>query len=160
MDSLHDFADDVSALSVAVQATVAGLAQDPDRRQLRSLRAALAGYAGDVAELRADMDATDIRDTLAHEWPEDVIRAWQLERRSRRAFVQMAASIRAADEVAEQLERGARLRQYVTRSGDTWQSVAARLLGDWREWPRLVQANNGDPASLPVGTVLVVPERR
>lgn len=159
MDSLRTFVADTTALSGAVQATVSGLAADPDVRQLRGLRASLAGYSGDVKALRADLDATDIRDTLAHEWPEDVIRAWQLERRSRRALVHAAASIRAADDVAEALERGARLRQYVTRSGDTWQSVAARLLGDWREWPRLVEANDGDPAALPAGTVLVVPRR-
>lgn len=159
MESLRAFVTDATALSGAVQATAGALAVDPDVRQLRGLRAALAGYSGDVRRLRADLDGGDIRDALAHEWPEDVIRAWQLERRSRQALVQAAVQIRAADDVAEALERGARLRQYVARSGDTWQSVAARLLGDWREWPRLVEANDGDPSVLPAGTVLVVPRR-
>lgn len=132
---------------------------DPSARQLRHLRATLSGYAADVRSLRDDLDANDIRDILAFEWPEDVIRAWQLERRTRRALVQVGEQLRQVDAVAETLERGAEADRYVTKSGDTWQGVAARLLGDWREWPRLVAANGGDPATLPPGTILTVPER-
>lgn len=51
------------------------------------------------------------------------------------------------------------VRKHTVRSGDTLQSIAARLMGDWRQWPRIAETNDLDPASsLTVGTELTIPE--
>lgn len=52
-----------------------------------------------------------------------------------------------------------RVRKHIVRSGDTLQSIAATLLGDWREWARIADANSLDPAApLTVGGELIIPE--
>lgn len=51
------------------------------------------------------------------------------------------------------------VRKHIVHSGDTLQSIAARLMGDWRHWPKIADTNNLDPASpLTVGAELVIPE--
>ncbi len=93
--------------------------------------------------------------------PDSVIALWKWERSTRRAFVGLDDAARKTAEVARLLEEGAGPVLVVARSGDTLQSLAARHLGDWRAWPRLLEANPGlAPGAVPSGTVLQVPRRR
>lgn len=161
--SLFDVRDDVQAIAAGARTAAADLdailaAGSATTQQVRNLRATIAGLDGDARTVRASLDDTDVRDLLSHERAEDVIALWRWERGTRHALIVVERRLQEADDVAELLELGTRDRTYVVRTGDTWQGIAAQLLGDWQEWPRLVQANGGDPGALTRGTVLFIPE--
>jgi len=165
LDSLRELAEDVGDLVdgvTAAQAQVATALQTGTvtTQQIRGLRASVAGLQADAREVRGALDPVDVRDYLTHERGADVIGLWTWERESRHQLLVVEQRLREVDEAAEDLEFGARQRVRVVRSGDTWQSLAQELLGDWREWARLVEANGLDYDSLDSGTVLVIPERR
>lgn len=47
--------------------------------------------------------------------------------------------------------------EFVT--GETLSGLAHRYYGDWREWRFIADTNNiSDPRSIPVGTILIIPE--
>lgn len=127
----------------------------------QSLAATTAGVIGDCRALLAEMDTT-IAETLAPTGdPASVIALWEWRRLTRRDVVLLLGEARGIQDLALDLVAGQRRKVVVTRQGDTLQRVAARELGDWREWPRLLAANpDVDPGELPSGLSLVIPERR
>ena len=129
-------------------------------RDMKQLVADLAGCATDISDFRDSLDSWRAIDALVYDDGETLIDLWTWERGLRSSLVDAQSSIQEIQELAGELASGKSERVYVVRSGDTWQSIAQVELGDWREWPRLVAANSGDPSTLTGGTVLKIPKRR
>lgn len=75
-------------------------------------------------------------------------------------LIRMVGQLQEAAEAAA-VVRGSLLTQargYIVRTGDTFQSIAARHYGDWQRWPLIATANQMNPAAeLPVGLYLTIP---
>lgn len=128
-------------------------------RDLRYLQASIAGERTDLRALRRRLDGTDVTLSLAVQTGERIIALWAWERGLRNALLPVEAGLRDTAAAARELERGRALKTYVVRAGDTLQGIAARFLGDWREWTRLLEANGlGGTAIIP-GMVLTIPEK-
>lgn len=127
---------------------------------LNNLRATLTEARSSLRDARNDLDETDVSTFQLHARADRTIALWKWERSLRRVLVLVDAQIRVVDDLAESLAFGVRRKVYVVRSGDTLQIIAARQLGDWQEWPRIVEANGIAPGTLTVGTVLTIPEKR
>ena len=164
-DSLLDIRDDVVAVTDGVTAatgnvTAALLTGTATHAQLGSLRAALTGYRADIDAIRADLDATDVEDFLLYDDGAVLIRLWAWERAVRNALIVLAPKVRAAETVAVRLVAGSTREVYVSKSGDTLQSIAAKFLGNWREWPKIADANGITAGALASGTRLVIPPKK
>jgi hypothetical protein len=157
-EDLLDFSTNLRAVLERGRAVLdAGTSTDRDMKQLE---ADLQGCAGDIRDFRVDLDAWRAIDSLVYDDGEALIALWTWERDLRAALVDALASIQEIQRLAGEIAVGRGETIYVSKSGDTWQSVAADQLGDWKEWPRLVATNSGDPATLAGGTVLTIPVRR
>lgn len=143
----------INALQSVLQANAA------TSRDVRNIRASLTGYRADLATLRVTMDVTDVVDTLIVDTADRRIGLWKWERGLRHNLVVLSGNLLEAETVAEQLELGIKRTVYAVRSGDTLQSIAARELGDWREYKRLAEANGIPVGTLEVGQVLVIPAK-
>ncbi|MCI0347513.1 MAG: LysM peptidoglycan-binding domain-containing protein [Chloroflexi bacterium] len=164
-DSLLDFRDAGETIAAGVAETIAGIegalrGGTYTARQLGNLRASLTGYRDDIVDLRAELDDTDVADFQLYEDGAVTIRLWQWERALRHSLVVLAPQVRAAETVATRLVAGRADQVYVSRSGDTLQRIAARFLGDWREWTRIADANGLGAGELPSGSTIVIPPRR
>lgn len=133
----------------------------PSEGELEALRASLQGVLDDLRSLVRDLDQVDELAFLLVDDGRRTVQAWQWRRRSRRALLQFIGLARRALDVARELVGGQHRRVVVSREGDTLQRIAARELGDWQAWPRLLAANPDlEPGTLAPGTSLVVPEKR
>lgn len=133
----------------------------PSGVDLQDLRGTLEGLSTDTRSLVRDLDAIDELDFALVQDGARTIRVWSWRRLTRSALVAFGGQVRQLSAVAAELAGGLRRKVVVSREGETWQSIAARELGDWREWSRLLAANPTiDPGTLNPGTTLVVPERR
>jgi nucleoid-associated protein YgaU len=164
-DSLLDIRDDVTDLTASLVAAFATVRTTlatgtATNAQLSALRADLTGYRGDLAAIRVDLDATDVADFQLYDDGAVLIGLWTWERDTRHELALLAPKVRAAETVAVRLVAGATREVYVTRSGDTLQKLAARFLGDWKEWPRIAEANGLDGGALESGTRLIIPPKR
>lgn len=148
------------AVAVVAQARTTLQAGGVSLTTIGNLRATLTEVRSSLRSVRDDLDATDVTAFQFRERADRDIALWAWERGLRRALIRVDAQIRIVDELAETLALGVRRKVYVVKSGDTLQMIAARQLGDWRDWPRLVEANGIAPGTLTVGTVLTIPERR
>lgn len=160
--SLVAAVDDLAERFRATSALVEGmLGAVPRADQLEAVRGALAGYEVEIRALLRDLDPHDeIADWLLVEEGARTIAMWRWRRQTRSALVAVWGRVHATAAVAGEL-RGTRDRVVVVRDGDTWQSIAQRELGGWREWPRLLEANPGLSAgALTSGTSIVVPNLR
>ena len=133
----------------------------PSRLELEDIRATLQGTIDDARFLLRDLDAVDELDFLPIGDGRRTIELWRWRRSSRREMLRFLGLARNAQVIAAELAGGQRDQVVIAREGDTWQSIAARHLGDWREWPRLLEANPTlEPGVLPAGTSMIVPELR
>lgn len=130
-------------------------------QQLEALRRTLAGVMDNTRALMDDLDALDPVTLITVPDGSRTIDAWIWQRTTRFAILDVHRLARELDgEAAEQI-RGANARIVLVREGDTWQTIAARTLGDWTEWPRLVAANPGASVSAPaIGSTLLIPDPR
>ena len=106
------------------------------------------------------MDTVDTAALLRFSTADRKLTVWRWERRGRSGAHALREYLRRAKDVASVLEKGKRRQLHVVRSGETYQSIAAQHLGDWREWPRIVEANDAEPGAPTTGAVLIIPERR
>lgn len=129
-------------------------------RQLQHVIATLAGLLEDLADIRTDLDALDVTDLQLLPDAKDTIILWTWERGVRRELVRLNARIRQVQATASSLVTGQDSQTHVVRSGETLQTIAAKHLGDWREWPRIAALNKLAPGQPASGTVLTIPPRR
>jgi len=164
--SLRDVEAELSVIAGALSPVLGELAavlpsgQATDA-QLGRLDTSLETACDDLRTLR---DAVGALDVAAYQFGDDAadrlgLWGWQVDTVSTlRAVTDQALQAQA---VIGQLREGLRPQVYEVRSGETLQSIAQAVLGDWREWERLLDANGLDPAAvLQPGTALVIPEKR
>lgn len=165
VESLHDLAADATtaiagarAASEAARATLTAGSYTP--ASLNNLRATLTGHRADLRAIRSDLDASDVASFQHRARADRSIALWAWERSTRRTLLRVEDQLRRAEDLADLVALGVRRVVYVVRHGDTLQSIAAKHLGDWREYPRIVEANGLTPGALTPGTVLTIPEKR
>jgi nucleoid-associated protein YgaU len=166
MPSLLDMRDSAETIAGGVETAQARVAEllrtgRAAPADVRHLAAELRGQEEAVRVLRRQVDNTDVAAQLVHDRADLVLTTWRWERGLRRSLVALAGQLRAVVTSASALERGRDRRVVIARSGDTLQRIAQRALGDWREWPRLLDANPGlDPGTLTPGTEITIPAKR
>lgn len=162
--AIRDFEAEVgsilTAASSAATAARAAFGAAGTRRALSNVRSTLSGLRSDILGARDDLDATDITSLVRYQDGEDLIRLWRWERELRRSLVRLDGHMRVLEAVVVNALEARADKVYVVRSGDTLQSIAARELGDWREWTRLAEVNGLAPGALTSGTHLRIPPRR
>ena len=153
----------VARYTVAVEAISPDLeANTQTQQQVRNLEATMTGLVGDVRRLRTDLDTTDTATLLltAND-AERLLAVWTWERETRSAVQGFVFGVIESADIAKELNEGSDRATVTTRAGDTLQSIAARELGNFAEWPRILDANPGLlPGTLAAGTVLILPEKR
>lgn len=152
-------AEDLAPVLVELQ-TVLGSGSASDG-QLGRLDTALEAARDDTRTLRDAVGSVDVADYQIGSDAGDrlCLWGWQVDTVSKlRQLTDAALQSQAA---VAQFRGGSQTTTHEVRAGETLQSIAAARLGDWREWHRLVDANDLDPAEvLAPGTVLVIPEKR
>ena len=162
LSEIRDAATDIAERATAAQsAIVAALTADAVTAQdLGALDATLVGIGADIRAARADLDAIDITEEQLYDDAAVTLALWSWERGLRHQLGVIGGAMFDADQEAKDLLSGLTRKVYVVRSGDTLQGVAARFLGDWREWPRIAEANGLAPGQPAAGTQLVIPPKR
>ncbi len=162
--AIRDFEAEVGTLLTGISGVVAtartALGATGTRRALSNVRSTLSGLRADILSARDDLDATDITDLVRYQDGEDLIRLWQWERGLRRRLVRLDRRLRVAEAVVVNALEARADKVYIVRSGDTLQTIAARQLGDWREWTRLADVNGLGAGALTAGTQIRIPPRR
>ncbi|MEQ1494498.1 MAG: LysM domain-containing protein [Novosphingobium sp.] len=164
-DSALDAVSEVEALQaqfdIAVAAATAADGAEISPADALSVVAGLDGVRQDGRAVLADLDTTQEEDILVVQDANVLIQLWLWRRNTRKSMMAALGRCRELSDIAYELVQGKRQKVIVTRQGDTLQRIAARELGDWREWPRILDANPGlAPGDVPSGTSLVIPERR
>lgn len=149
-------ADATEAMESARAVLTTARATDAD---VGNVASALTSAGVAIREIRSDLDSTDVETLQRYEDAAVTLTLWKWERENRRQMTLMEGSTQAALVVATELRTGRGLGYYTTRAGDTLQSVAAKFLGGWQEWPRLARANGVKAGPVSAGTVLVIPQR-
>lgn len=163
---IADVIADVKDFGVRVE-QVAALVQEAidasvvTAAQLESIRATTAGLEADIRSLLRELDRRDELDWLVVETGEKVLALWTWRRSTRSSLLALWRIAHQLAVMSRELTGGTRQKVVVVREGETWQSIAARELGAWGEWPRLLAANPTlSPGALASGTSLVIPEKR
>lgn len=160
-DVATDAAEILDGLRDAQAAIRAGLVDgSANAARLNHLAAGLGAHRGDIRALRSELDVTQVAEFQLYERGETTIALWAWERGLRHQLLRVEAAALAAEELADDVALGLRERVHIVRAGETLQAIAAKLLGDWREWTRIAEANSLTPGAVAAGTVLVIPDRR
>lgn len=162
--SVRSFEEDLAAIVAAGRTTIdtarTALGRSSTRAILSNARSTAEGIRGDISDARNDLDATDIRTLALYETGEGIIALWAWERAVRKQLVALDARFRVLQAMlALRLDATPEV-VYIVRSGDTLQSIAAKMLGDWKEWTRLAEVNGLTPGALTAGSTLRIPARR
>lgn len=131
----------------------------PARATLQHLLATATGLREDLRLLRVELDAEDVEASDLLDDAQNTLSLWTWERFLRYALVQASGVLTRLEKALASLADGDGRLVHVVRSGETLQTIAARYLGGWGEWWRLVAANNLSTAVVEVGTKLVIPEK-
>lgn len=115
--------------------------------------------AATIREIRAKLDATDVEALQVYEDAAVTLTLWAWERDVRRSLSRMESAIQSSLAIADGLRTGTGLRYYTTRANDTLQSIAARFLGGWQEWPRIAAANGLKAGPVAENTTLIIPQK-
>jgi nucleoid-associated protein YgaU len=166
MSRIDDISADVASLLEAARVSGAAVREafgqgSQDLRTIRNLRASVQGHVDAYRAIRQDLDLLDVESEQTTDRADDTLTFWTWERGVRHRLSGVGYQLRRLQEALESLEKGAARTMYVVRSGDTLQSIAARMLGSWKEWTRLLDANPSlSPGVLASGTLLTVPDKR
>jgi nucleoid-associated protein YgaU len=121
----------VAALSTGTQTTA----------DIRRTSAVFTDAAAQVRTIRRDLDGYDPVARRLYPDAALTLTLWQWERAQRWGLAGLDANIRDGRSIAMELLQGRGLTLHAVRAGETLQSIAAKFLGDWREWPRIAEAN-------------------
>ncbi|MEL6347806.1 MAG: LysM domain-containing protein [Myxococcota bacterium] len=162
----QDVTDEIQRISDVVGVGIIGIQSalrsgQAGEAELAGFQVLLSTASADLLALRDEVGALDVTGLELVPDAESRIELWGWQVGALSQFRKVAAQILEARSIAAQLRSGRRPRTHVVIAGETLQSIAADVLGDWREWERLLDANGLDPAAvLTPGVELVVPERR
>lgn len=126
---------------------------------IESFSTSIEEYLEDIADIRADLDPKNVTDYVIAERGDAYLRVWLWERQTRYALAKVARQMIDARDAAQELKTGKTKMLYITKHGDTLQSIAAKFLGNWQEWPKIAQANKIEPGIIASGTTLIIPEK-
>lgn len=150
------------ALAQEVDALTSALAVTKTRPDAARIRDEAGALAARVADVRSRLDLINVGGVFTNtaDGAFSALAAGAWERSTRSALVSLSLALRrlqtAADARVRAIPRG--YRSHVVVSGDTFQSIARDLLGDWRLWPRIAEINGLDPAAtLTAGVSLTIP---
>lgn len=164
--SLKQIADDTSAVLAQVSTLRADLSGKLLRgaataRELTYLDTGLRNAHEDLRSVRASLDALVVEDCMVGEHPADLLEAESQARELRRGSLALEARLLESRAVTTEMLAGVALRVVYAQDGDTLQSIAGRELGDWRAWPKLLEANPGlVPGALTPGAQIQIPKPR
>jgi len=130
-------------------------------RELTYLDTGLRNAHEDLRSVRASLDALTVEDSMVGEHPADLLEAESQARELRRGSLALESRLLESRAVTAEMLAGAALRVVYAQDGDTLQSIAGKELGDWRAWPKLLEANPGLAAgALTPGTQIQIPKPR
>lgn len=130
----------------------------PTRANFANISASLGETLTTARTLRADLQALDENTLISVIDGGRQLAIWSWRRDTSSSVMQFIAQAQAWKEQVDSLLEGLAVSIVTVKDGDTLQDIAARELGDWREWPRLVEANPGlDAEDLVTGTRIVIP---
>lgn len=164
MSTIRDLITDVGAVVTAVDDELAALlaalqSGQATTAEIRTGIATLTAAAASIRSIRVTLDVTDVEAEQVYSDAAVTLALWDWERSTRWALAGLDRRIRDALGVAVELLAGRGQTMHTLRLGETIQSVAARYLGDWREWTKIAAVNGLDASPPTVGTVLVIPQR-
>lgn len=131
----------------------------PSRGVLQHLQATATGLLEDVRQLRKVLDVEDVEASDLLDSGENTLALWTWERALRYALVRASGVLTRLERALASLTDGDGRLVHVVRAGETLQTIAARYLGGWEEWWRLVAANGLASGVVEAGQVLVIPEK-
>lgn len=112
----------------------------------------------EVADYVVDLTTTDALELAAIVDAANSLALWRWRAAARQSTVRTLRQLRELQSILATFARGVEERLVTVRQGETLQSIAARELGDWREWRRLVERNPGlSPVFIAPGALIVVP---
>lgn len=126
---------------------------------IESFSTSIEKYLEDIADIRADLDPKNVTDYVIAERGDAYLRVWLWEKQTRYALAKVARQMIDARDASQELKSGKTKMLYITKHGDTLQSIAAKFLGSWQEWPKIAQANKIEPGIITSGTTLIIPEK-
>lgn len=161
--SVRTARDDVAAVATATAAAMATASalystDTATEQTAGALISAITTQQAEIRRIRTDLDATDVEVLQTYDDAAVTLALWTWERNVRRSLSRLESGLLATLAVAVELRAGRALTVYTTRPGDTLESVAAKLLGGWQEWPRIAKANGIPPGPVDAGTPLVIPQ--
>lgn len=114
--------------------------------------------ATDLNTMLDDLAALDPTALLNIESARNLLAIWTLETTFRSQLMALLFQTSRLESLLTQLVQGVEERLVVVRENETLQSIAARELGDWREWTRIIARNPGlSPVTITSGTTIVIP---
>lgn len=133
-----------------------GLATQQD---LFAFQVVITGFRSEIATCRNDLDPIIVTQALIYESPADFINLLQWERGLRLQLIRIDGGLRTQFEILDELVIGQPGKVVVVRSGETFQSIAQREIGNFEDW-RLISAANPsvEVGILTAGTILIIPE--
>lgn len=164
MSTIRDLQADVTEITDAVGDSLAGLlvALQTGRATTAGVRTSIATMTAAAADLRAvrtTLDATDVEAEQVYDDAAVTLALWGWERGLRWSLASLDARITTGLAVGRELLSGRGETLHTVRLGETMQSIAARYLGDWRQWTTIAAVNGLDSSPVTVGTVLTIPQR-
>ena len=149
----------VSTLRITVAPKL--LAGTATERELLYLDTGLRNAQQDLRATRALLDPLEVEGVVIGEHPADLLNAELQARELRHSGLVLEAQVLRAREATLELLAGAARRTVFVQAGETLQGIAARELGDWRAWPKLLEANPGlQGGALTPGVQLQIPKTR
>lgn len=158
---LNAAAEEISA-SVAALITLASVEivkPTLTRGTLQHLLATAGGLREDIRLLRVDLDREDVETSDLLDEGQNTLALWTWERALRASLVRSSGLLTKLEATLASLSDGDGRLVHVVRDGETLQMIAARYLGGWMEWWRLIEANGLADPILVAGQVLVIPEK-
>lgn len=127
----------------------------------KNISASMNGVRSDGFDILRTLSTIDDESLAVIDDGEVTVKLWTWRRATLLSVTTLMGQARAIQDLVADFVGGLKQKVIVTREGDTLQKIAARELGDWREWPRLLAANPGLPTgAVDSGLTLIVPEKR
>lgn len=158
-DEVETSVDEFGAAIANVQAAVAESTLDEftGASALLDLRNA----RDDAVELAGDLAQVDPLTLVATTTAENTINVWRWRYATRTSVMAFIVELGDLIDILELFLKGFNEKVVVSTEADTLQSIAARELGGYEDWPLLLKRNPGlSPVTLEPGTTIVIPNPR
>lgn len=128
-------------------------------KDIESFNSFANSHLNDIEDIRSSLDPKNVTDYVIAERGDAYLAVWEWEKQTRFALSVVARKLIDAKNAASELKTGKASLLYVTKRGDTLQSIAAKFLGSWQSWSIIADANGIEPGIIEPGTTLIIPEK-